>query len=127
MKTLLALLLFALPAAAQDTVTVGSPIVLAWDQDAPSLSAAQSYNYKMYISPAADTVLTNVTCVAGAVPSAFVCSAPLMALTVGTYTIELTASSNGLESAKSTPVYTLNVVSAPTPPKPPRGVRRGQQ
>lgn len=127
MKTLLTLLLFALPAAAQDTVTVGTPLALLWEQDAATLAEAQSYSYKLYISPAADTILTNVTCAVTATAGVFTCQAPMFALTVGVFTMHLTAILDGLESDQSSPVYTLTIVESRKKPRPPRGVRAGQQ
>lgn len=126
MKTLLAILLFAIPAAAQDTVIVGQPLVIEWDQDAPNLAEAQAYSYRLNITPADDQVLSSVTCIATAVPTTFTCSAPMLALTVGTFTMDMQATYNGLTSVNSTP-YTLNVVAAPTAPKPPRNPRARQK
>lgn len=115
MKTLVALLLFALPAVGQ-TVTAGQPFALAWDQDAVTLADAQSYSYKLYIVGAADQVFNTVTCAGQASP--FMCQAPVLALAAGNYGLHLTATLNGNESPQSMPVYSLAVVNT-VPNNPP--------
>lgn len=78
---------------------------LAWDQEAPTVAAAQGYTYTPYVNDAVVPPLTGVTCTGATSP--FVCQAPLPAsIGVPDTKLELTAKTPlGGESLKSLPLF----------------------
>lgn len=108
-------ILFATPALAQTPVTPLS--TMAWDQAAPTLTAAQSYIYGLYIGTAPRADLPTVTCTGTASP--YRCTAPVPAMTPGPHTLQLTASQlvAGVrgESAKTPPLAIVMVIAPAAP------------
>src|SRR3990167_1466277 len=101
-KLLIVLALLLVPSLAIAQATIGSRA--EWTQESTNLATAQGYTYKYYINTSTVGIaFTTVTC-SGTV-SPFTCSSLLPALTPGSYTLSLTASSGSVESTKS------NVVS----------------
>lgn len=87
---------------------------LAWDQSGATVADAQAYTYTVYADGATQgTVLAPVMCSAAAGP--VVCSAAFPAFPPGDHTLQLTASSGGLESAKSA-VFSFTFVVVPNAP-----------
>jgi len=113
--SLILAVLIGLPSLSIAQATIGSRA--EWTQESTNLATAQGYTYKYYIN--ASTVgiaFTIVTC-AGTV-SPFTCSSLLPALTPGSYTLSLTASSGSVESTKSNVVSFSYAVVLP-----PQGLR----
>jgi len=114
MKQVLLSLVFVLGLATVSYAQSATPSNrLAWDQSDATVAVAEAYTFKQYAdgSPTG-TVITGVTCTAGAVVS---CSAPFGAFTPGTHTIQLTATNAAGESVKSA-VFNFTFVVVPTAP-----------
>ena len=93
---------------------------LIWDQDAPSLTDAQSYTYKYYADGSTTGVaFTGVTCTGTVSP--FTCTVNFPAFTPGNNSITLTSSNIAGESAKSAPLDFTFIVT----PSSPRNIRIG--
>jgi hypothetical protein len=89
-----------------------------WDQPAVQLTDAQGFSYKYYPDGATTGIaLTGVTCSGTASP--FQCQVAIPAFTPGNHTVTFTATNIAGESAKSTPLNFVFVVTpgAPTNPK----------
>ena len=84
---------------------------LAWDQDAPNLAAAQSYQYSLVVDGGPPRLLGDVRCVGAVAP--FTCAAPLPELGVGTHSLTVTAAvltdRASLASQPSAPLLTMSL------------------
>lgn len=114
MKKLLLALLFVSIANVVSAQTAVTTSKIGWDQDAPSLAEAQSYTYKYYPDSAqGNAILANATCSGAGSP--FQCQAPFPAFTPGPHTLTLTASNIAGESAQSSPLSFVFVVTPSVP------------
>lgn len=86
----------------------------AWTQDAPTLADAQGYTY-LYFPDGATTgiAFTGVTCTGATSP--FACEVNIPAFTPGNHTVTLAARNVAGESAKTTPLSFVFVVTPATP------------
>lgn len=116
MKKVVLTILFLISFAPKASAQVGTPTsLLSWDQDATTLTDAQTYTYRYYEN-AIGTILPAVICVGTVTP--FQCSVTTPAFTVGSHTITMTASNIIGESIQSTPPFVFTfVVTAPKTPK----------
>lgn len=102
-----AVLVVGVGSASAQNVVVGDK--LTWDQDAPTLLAANGFTYKIKVDTAAPVALSGVSCVGTVAP--FVCSVPFPAFAPGVqHSLTGTASDNGVESLPSTPFAFMFVV-----------------
>jgi len=87
---------------------------LAWSEDAPTLSDAQSYTYRYYSDGASvGTPIASVVCTG--ITSPFQCEAPFPAFTPGNHTITLTAGNLAGESGKTSPLDFTFIVTPAIP------------
>lgn len=114
MRKLLACLTLVIGASAGIYAQATPTSKWAWTQDAPTLADAQAYTYRYYADGATTGVaLTGVTCTGTVSP--FACEANIPAFTPGNHVATLTAGNIAGESAKSSP---LNFVFVVTPASP---------
>lgn len=107
-------LLWASSVLAQTPPPAGPGSVFQWTQPAANAAAAQGYTYRYYLDSAATgVVLTGVTCTGTTL--LITCEALVPAMTAGDHSIQLTAGTAALESAKSSP-FSFSYVSAPGVP-----------
>lgn len=95
MKILISLAFVALAVSSVETQTlIKSGDKLQWDQVAPTLAEANSYQYELALDHKTPQeirmILFGVVCVKGASSTAHVCSSTLPVLPVGTHTLSLT-------------------------------------
>jgi len=86
----------------------------AWTQDAPTLADAQAYTY-LYFPDGATTgiAFTAVTCTGATSP--FACEVNIPAFTPGNHTVTLAARNVAGESAKTSPLSFVFVVTPAVP------------
>jgi hypothetical protein len=117
-------LLLLLPVQAHGQTPVTPASTIAWDQQAPSLTAAQGYTYTLQVDGTRQPAPTTATCSGTSAP--YTCQAAFPALTPGPHTIAVSAATvvNGVaaESAFSAPLSVLMVVA----PAVPANLRIGQ-
>ena len=107
---------FGAPAFAQNPATGNNQI--GWTQTGPDLATVQGYTYKHYDDASATgTAFLSVTCAAQTPPVAgtFDCSAAFPAFAPGTHTMAISASNLAGESAKSSPLSFVFVVTPAVP------------
>jgi len=94
-RTLLAMLALSLPlvllASSAEAQTATPNSRLGWTQEAPSLAAAQGYEYEASFDGGGAGVLSNVVCAAGGAPTEFSCAADFPPLTPASHTVTLRA------------------------------------
>jgi hypothetical protein len=111
-------LLFSLcvtPAHAQEFIVRAGDSV-AWDQLATTIAEAQTMTFTLVLDGQTQIPLTGVACSQPAGISGFPCRAPLPAAALGTHTLVLLTTLNGVTSAASAPPITIRLETTTPPP-----------
>jgi hypothetical protein len=114
--TLLGLLLFAAPAAAQTPISGAER--LAWEQDAPDQATVDAYGFNAYVDGVLDSTVQVIQCVENAL-TMYNCEGLIPALTPGPHDLYITAFiptvEGDVESLPSNTISVLMVVAPATP------------
>lgn len=91
-------------------IPASSKALITWSMDTDDLAQANALQYKMYIDGVANSLVHKCGDV-----KPFNCTAPLPAMTVGTHTIDITASDATSESGHSTSIVVRFFIVLVTP------------
>jgi len=92
-------------------ISVAGTERIGWDQAASDLTQASGYQYNAYVDDV--PAILDAACQTGTA-STFSCAARLPHLQTGLHKLELTATGNGVESPRSSPIYVTLAAAAAT-------------